>query len=161
MNLSYPEIGASLADPMPAGYRHLRYRTPIGNGPSQMRAATEALLSLSVYRTIGLGVDMAEKRARVGATVVVHIGSLRAPCQFVWVEDSDDRAGWGYGTLTGHPECGEESFILTRDQANQVWLEVRSFSRPAIWYTRLAGPLIPMLQRHFARRCGQALQAST
>lgn len=45
-----------------------------------MRAATEALLSPSVYRRIGLGVDMAEKRA------------------------------------------------LTRDEADQVWLEVRSLA---------------------------------
>jgi uncharacterized protein (UPF0548 family) len=161
MNLNYPEVGASLADPMPAGYNHLRYRTPIGHGPTTMRAATETLLSLSVYRRIGLRVDMAEKRARVGATVVVHLGFLRAPCQFVWVEDAHDRAGWGYGTRTGHPVRGEESFILTRDQADQVWLEVRSFSRPAIWYTRLASPLIPTLQRLFARRCGQALRAGT
>ena len=35
MNLSYPEVGASLTDPMPAGYRHLRYRTPIGHGPTK------------------------------------------------------------------------------------------------------------------------------
>lgn len=161
MDLNYPEVGASLADPMPAGYRHLRYKTFIGSGAARMAAATEALLSLRMYRAIGLGTRMAPQRVQVGATVVVRLGFIDAPCRFVWVQEGGHRAGWAYGTLPGHPARGEESFILTRDEQDKIWLEVRSFSQPAVWYTRLAGPLLPVLQREFARRCGRALRRLT
>ncbi|WP_347568510.1 DUF1990 family protein [Kitasatospora aureofaciens] len=34
-----------------------------------------------------------------------------------------------------------------------------AFSRPIAWWARLAGPLFPLLQRAFARRCGRVLAA--
>ena len=43
-----------------------------------------------------------------------------------------DPAGFGYGTLPGHPERGEEAFVVGRDDADGVWFEVpRSAARPA------------------------------
>lgn len=39
-----------------------------------------------------------------------------------------------------------------------VWFTVLAFSRPAAWYTRLAGPLVPHVQLWYARRLGRALR---
>ncbi|GHH40792.1 uncharacterized protein (UPF0548 family) [Streptomyces candidus] len=73
--------------------------------------------------------------------------------------DEERRAGFGYGTLPGHPECGEEVFLVETDQADgSVWLTVRAFSRPVAWYARAAGPLVPLFQAAYARRCGRVLR---
>lgn len=45
---------------------------------------------------------------------------------------------------------------LERDGA--VLLTVTAFSRPAVWYTRAAGALVPLFQRAYARRCGAVLR---
>ncbi|MBU8820992.1 DUF1990 domain-containing protein, partial [Mycolicibacterium goodii] len=41
-----------------------------------------------------------------------------------------DRCGFAYGTLHGHPVCGEEAFIVHRDRAGTVFLTLRSLTRP-------------------------------
>jgi uncharacterized protein (UPF0548 family) len=33
----------------------------------------------------------------------------------VWTVDEPNRIGFGYGTLQGHPESGEESFVVSRE----------------------------------------------
>ncbi|GAA4732513.1 hypothetical protein GCM10023350_14890 [Nocardioides endophyticus] len=40
--------------------------------------------------------------------------ALRIPCRVVYVVDEPERAGFAYGTLPGHPETGEELFLLSR-----------------------------------------------
>ena len=106
--------------------------------------------------------DTPAESAVPGAVVVVGLGvgplRLHAPCRVVWAVDGPDRAGWGYGTLPGHPASGEESFVVERDPEGTVWLTVAAFSRPAVWWTRAAGPLLPVLQKLYARRCGQVLR---
>jgi uncharacterized protein (UPF0548 family) len=72
--------------------------------------------------------------------------------------DEERRRGWSYGTLRGHPACGEEAFVVSLEEAGEVWLTVLAFSRPAVWWMRLAGPLVPVLQRAYARRCGAVLR---
>ena len=106
-------------------------------------------------------------RARVvgveaGSTVAVAapLGPLAAVavCRIVAVVDKSDRYGFAYGTLPGHPECGEEAFLVTREPDGTVRLTVTAFSRPASWLTRIPSPLIPPLQRLYARNCGWALR---
>jgi uncharacterized protein (UPF0548 family) len=153
-DVTYAEVGASRADPMPAGYRHLSYRTLIGRGPETMRAAANALLSLQMHRALGMRVDVK------GDIVRARLGPIKAPCRILFREPTAERAGFTYGTLPGHPLRGEETFRLTHGPDDRVWLEVRSFSRPAVWYTRLAWPVVALLQREFARRCGRVLRKS-
>ena len=100
---------------------------------------------------------MSAPRAAPGVDVTIHLGLICAPCRIVWTEQTERRAGWAYGTLVGHPECGEEAFVLHRNDDDEVWLTVTAFSRPAAWYTRASGPLVPFLQRAYACRCGRVL----
>ena len=58
----------------------------------------------------------------------------------VWVVDEPDRRGFGYGTLPGHPESGEESFVVSLRPDGDVVYELRAFSRPATPLSRLGGP---------------------
>ena len=160
--LTYAEVGGTRRSPLPDGYRHLRHRTYLGRGPEVMREAADAVLEFWMHRAAGVRVTASAPRAVPGAQVLsqVGIGPLRvaAPCRVVWAEDEERRAGFGYGTLPGHPAIGEEAFVVEMDDLNDVWLTIVSFSRPGSRPARLAGPLTRLFQRLYARRCGTTLR---
>ena len=165
---SYPEVGATRdggAEPpseLPAGYAQLRHRTRVGSGPAAFAAAGEAVLTWRMHRAAGVRITATSARAEPGTRVLVRLGlgrlALTAPCEVVWTVAEPRRTGFAYGTLPGHPECGEESFTVEQDEDGEVWFAVLAFSRPARWFTRAAGPLVPVFQRLYARRCGSALR---
>lgn len=161
--LSYPEVGATRTGELPVGYRHLRYRTPVGAGVFDR--AAEAVLTWRMHRATGARITTDAPRAAPGVRLTVGLGlgpiRLSAPCQVVWTVREADRAGFGYGTRDGHPARGEESFVVERDADGQVWFTVTAFSVPARWSMRLAGPVGPLLQRAYAWRCGAALRRLT
>ncbi|MER6214106.1 DUF1990 domain-containing protein [Streptomyces sp. NPDC001674] len=160
--LSYPDSGATRHRPLPAGYHHLHHRTRVGHGRAAFEAAAAAVGSFRLHRAAGTHVR-ADGPAVPGARVelAVGVGPLRitAPCEVIWTPDSPGLAGFAYGTLTGHPESGEEAFLVELAADGTVWFEVTAFSRPAVWYTRLAGPLVPLLQRAYVRHLGRRLRA--
>ena len=83
---------------------------------------------------------------------------LRAPCRVVYVVDEPDIRGFGYGTLPGHPESGEERFMVRRDPSTSaVFAEITAFSRPGSWLTKAGGPFVGVLQRFMARRYVRAV----
>ncbi|WP_370082050.1 DUF1990 family protein [Streptacidiphilus sp. MAP12-16] len=162
-DFSYPEVGATREPgPLPSGYTHLRHRTRLGDGAAAFVAAAEAVLTWRMHRAAGVGLTAEAERAAPGVRVRVVLGlgplGVTAPCAVVWTVEEPSRAGFGYGTLRGHPECGEESFLVELADDASVWFTVTAFSRPARWYTRAAGPLVPLFQRLYARRCGQVLR---
>ncbi|KJY32014.1 MULTISPECIES: DUF1990 family protein [Streptomyces] len=160
--LSYPERGATLRRPLPDGYHHLHHRAPIGHGREVFEAAGAAVTSFRMHRATGASVR-ADGPAVPGRRVEIGLGlgplRITVPCEVVWTPDAPGLAGFAYGTLTGHPESGEESFLVELAPDGTVWFEVTAFSRPASWYTRLAGPLVPVLQRGYARLLGRHLRA--
>lgn len=153
MDLTYSQVGATRPDAGPVsvpGYRTMRRRESVGHGGPTFARAAAALRSWQMYRTAGLAVRAATPAVEPGATIATGIGvgpvRLWAPCRVVWVVDEPTRFGYGYGTLPGHPERGEESFVLTLEANGTVWFEVTAFSCPARWYTRAAGPLGRLVQ---------------
>lgn len=71
------------------------------------------------------------------------MGPLRinAPVRVVYLVEGPRERGFAYGTLASHPEIGEERFVVRIDEREIVWAEIRAFSRPGRWFTRLAGPV--------------------
>lgn len=162
--LSYREVGMTLTNrPLPDGYRHLRYRTRLGSGPEVFAAAAEAVLTWRMHRAIGVEVTASEDRASVGVRVSIRLGcgrlALHAPCVVVGTVDEPILRGFAYGTQDGHPERGEEAFLVELTPDSQVWFTVTAFSRPGRWYTRATARLVPVFQHLYARRCGQVLRA--
>ncbi|MFI0776446.1 DUF1990 family protein [Streptomyces sp. NPDC021212] len=159
--VTYPEVGATRHRPLPAGYGHLRVRSRIGAGQEAFEAAGRAVLDWRMHRAVGVTIR-ARGPAAEGRTVVVGLGAgplrLRAPCEVVWTVADGARTGFAYGTLPGHPECGEESFVVSLERDGSVWLTVTAFSRPAARLTRAVAPLVPLFQRAYARRCGRVLR---
>jgi uncharacterized protein (UPF0548 family) len=93
------------------------------------------------------------------ATLSIKLGLFKvtAPVRVVYVIDEAARIGFAYGTLAGHPESGEESFIVEHRSDDSVWLTIRAFSRPSTWYYRLASPVLRLQQAKFTRRYLRAL----
>ncbi|MFG2875539.1 DUF1990 family protein [Streptomyces sp. NPDC048337] len=160
--LSYRDRGATARQPLPAGYNHLRHRTRIGRGREVFEAAGVAVTTFHAHRASGMRVRAGSGAVRAGDRVEVGIGlgplRITAPCRIIWTAYEPTRVGFAYGTLTGHPESGEESFLVDLDPDGTVWFTVTAFSRPASWYTRLAGPVVPFLQLNYARLLGRRLR---
>ncbi|MEU8240503.1 DUF1990 domain-containing protein [Actinoplanes missouriensis] len=152
--LTYPHVGATRNGPLPAGYRHLRYRTRIGAGEAVLARAGEAILTFAMHRATGARIVADAGRAAPGVRLTVGLGPLRAPCEVVWVSEH----GFGYGTRPGHPATGEEAFQVEIDDRGDVWFTVTAFSRPAGTLMRLGGPVAVGFQHLYARLCGRALR---
>ncbi|MFJ5266555.1 DUF1990 domain-containing protein [Streptomyces sp. NPDC088387] len=160
MSFTYVDVGAT-RDPgfCPPGFHRMQVRTRIGEGRALFRRAAEAVGSWEMHRAMGVGIDAGAERAAPDVDVTVTLaGLIRAPCRVVWTVDEPRRSGWAYGTLHGHPECGEESFVVDRTGDGTVWLTVTAFSRHAKWYAKAGGAATRGLQHAYARRCGATLR---
>jgi uncharacterized protein (UPF0548 family) len=162
---SYEEVGASRGGAPPKGYVADRYRVKLGEGPEAYERAKEAL---RVWRQFDLGwVRLLPPDApiEVGTTVGVlvrHYGfwSLNAARIVYLVEESGEveRYGFGYGTLPGHGERGEERFSVEwRRKEDSVHYDVLAFSRPKHPLAWLGYPFARVLQRRFARDSKRAV----
>lgn len=161
---AYAGASVAPADRWPPGYGRLRVRIRLGSGEELYAAAARAVLEWRMHRAMGVVMDAEHgaRHAAPGVRVTVGLGAgplrVRGPCRVVWADRGERRAGWAYGTLPGHPVSGEEAFVVVREADGTVWLDVRAFSRPAVWWVKAAAPLIPLFQRAYARRCGGALR---
>lgn len=146
--LSYSPVGGT-GGPPPAGYRYFRRRARVSADVGDFDSAVDALRTWQVQRGAGLAVT-AEGRARVGVHVVIGFGpapfTLLAPCRVVEDIEDETRSGFAYGTLTGHPESGEERFVVERRPGEGVFFEITAFSRPAALLVRLGGPVARIVQ---------------
>jgi uncharacterized protein (UPF0548 family) len=158
--LTYGEAGRT-AGVLPPGYHHQCRTAAIGSGPDAFAGAASALLSWQVHLRAGLRVCASAARAEPGAVLILGLGAgplrITAPCRVVYAVDEPDRRGFGYGTLPGHPECGEEAFIIERHADGTVSFTITAFSRPASRLTRAAGPAGRAIQRQTTTRYLRAL----
>jgi uncharacterized protein (UPF0548 family) len=157
LQLTYAEVGAT-AGPLPAGYHHVRKSAAIGRGRNRFDEAAAAGMRWGMLRGAGVRVAATSDVAEVGSDVIVNLGPVQAPCRVVYLVDEPDRKGFAYGTLPGHPESGEELFVVRYDPAtNEVYAEVTAFSRHATWWSRLASPVTSLMQRVVTERYLRAL----
>jgi len=155
--LTYAEVGAT-AGALPAGYTHVRLSHRIGSGRDRFHRAAEAILRYGMLRGAGLTVTATTDPAQVGTDVLGRLGPFSAPCRVVFVLDEPDRRGFAYGSLPGHPVCGEELFAVRFDPADGgVYTEVVAFSRPARWWSRLGEPAVALVQRIVTHRYLEAV----
>ncbi|WP_128380148.1 DUF1990 family protein [Streptomyces cavernae] len=158
MPFTYDDVGATLDGRCPEGFHPMEVRTRLGEGEELFHRAARAVLTWELHRAIGVSVRTDAPEAAPGVDVTVGLGLIKAPCQIVWTLNEPRRAGWAYGTLEGHPECGEEAFLVQRTGDGTVWLTITAFSRPAKWYARAGGAATRGLQHAYARRCGVVLR---
>jgi uncharacterized protein (UPF0548 family) len=163
---TYAERGWTAWPDPPAGYRAVQRSSVLGSGPEVFHRAASALLGWQMHRRAGLGLIATDRTAVVGARVLLRIGAgpltVSAPCQVVYTVRDAHRRGFAYGTLTGHPVSGEESFVVHLGVDDErVTFTVRAFSRPATALARLGGPFTPLVQQIGISRYLAALAALT
>jgi uncharacterized protein (UPF0548 family) len=148
--LNYEELG-STKSVLPAGYEYLFASRRVGYGQDLFEECSKTVLSWGIQSGAGFRVAhrnpvQADQENYLG----LHFGLFRtaAPCRVVYVIDEPNRKGFAYGTVQGHPESGEESFIVEIKPDGSVVFEIRAFSRPARWFARLGFLFIRFLQQH-------------
>jgi uncharacterized protein (UPF0548 family) len=160
-DLTYPEVGATAGNP-PSRYRRSHRRVVLGHGDDVLARAAGELRRWRMHEGAGLVVHPAAPTAEPGTTVVlaVPLGPVwrLAPCRVVWTADDAGRRGFAYGTLPGHPESGEEAFVVRRDRNGAVVLDLTVFSRLATWDSRILPPLSRAVQWFFTRRYLRAMR---
>jgi uncharacterized protein (UPF0548 family) len=157
--LTYAEIGRTAGTP-PAGFRSFTRTATLVMG-QDFSAAAQALLTWQMHARAGLKVAASSLDVRVDAVVVLRVAlgplGLSVPCRVVYIVDEPDRQGFAYGTLPGHPESGEEAFVVQRRANGQIDFVVTAFSRPASTLARLGGPVSRGLQHLMTARYLHAL----
>ncbi|MDF9716989.1 DUF1990 domain-containing protein [Nocardioides sp. ChNu-99] len=154
--------GRTLAGrPVPAGYAGVERTQVVGRGGAAFARGAAALGAWEVQRRAGVGVRADGPATAEGsvAELLLGVGPVgpRAPVLVVAAEATPRRVGYAYGTLPGHPEEGEEAFVLEHRPDDTVVLVVRAFSRPATWWSRIGAPVTAVVQRRVTDRYLTAL----
>jgi uncharacterized protein (UPF0548 family) len=161
-SFTYSEVGAT-AGPVPPNYRVERSVAYLGNGPAVWARSQEALRGWQAHRGAGATVHPAGAALAQGTTVIVTMPLwpvyIVAPCRVAYSTDDPRHFGFAYGTLPGHPEQGEESFHVVKDDDGGVRFEIVSFSRPASFITQLGGPFSRSVQRRTTQRYLEGVRA--
>jgi uncharacterized protein (UPF0548 family) len=162
-SLTYAPAGISMGDLAPSGLKRRHWTTPL-SGSNAFERAVEALRTWAMHRGSGLRVA-ADGPIAVGTNVAfsapLPIGFVGGTCRIVAVVDEPNRYGFAYGTLSVHPERGEEAFVVSRDADGNVRLDIDGVSRPAQRFARLVPPLADLLQDRAVRRYLAAMRTIT
>jgi uncharacterized protein (UPF0548 family) len=158
-SFTYQAVGATAGAELPDGFRHDHHERRLP-GAGSFERAKHGLKRWAAHEGAGARVFPGEG-VENGETVLVDLGSgplhVVAPCRIVYVIDEPDRFGFAYGTLPGHPECGEESFLVERRRDDSSVFRIRAFSRPAHPLVRLGAPVARRVQVRITRRYLAAL----
>lgn len=146
---------------VPTGYVRDHIRTEIGQGQAAFEAAKAAFRQ---WQQFDLGwVRVANPEAAIEPDEIVAV-EARAPSfsslglwsvnfsRILYVIDSEDSFGFGYGTTTHHVERGEERFLLEfYPKSGAVYYDLLAVSQPAHWLAHFAYPFTRHCQHKFAR----------
>jgi uncharacterized protein (UPF0548 family) len=126
------------------------HHVDVGTGRATFDAAATALRTWVPHRGIGADVVPSGQPVEPGATVLVILrwGPLFvvAPNRIVAVVDEPRRFAFAYGTLPGHPERGEESYIAELRDDGTVRVTIRVQAGPATLPARSIAPVVRRLQ---------------
>lgn len=156
---SYEPVGGPRPHHAPAGFDDMQRSTLLVR--RDFDAAANDLFSWRVHDRAGLLVCTSDIPLELGTVTLMRWGvaplSVKIPCRVVNVIDEARRKGFSYGTLPGHPETGEEQFLLEQRDDGRIDFTITAFSRPASTLARLGGPVTRAAQRYMTQRYLMAL----
>ena len=156
---SYEPVGGLRPHHAPAGFDDMQRSTVLVR--RDFDAAANDLLSWRVHDRAGLLVRASDIPLELGTVTLMRWGvgplSVKIPCRVVDVIDEARRKGFSYGTLPGHPEAGEEQFLLEQRDDGRLDFTITAFSRPASALAKLGGPGSQAAQRYMTQRYLNAL----
>ena len=143
----------------PAGFRRRTHTTTLER--RDLDGAANDLFRWQVQQRSGLNVHTSDLRLGLDTVVVLRWGfgpvSLKVPCRVVDIIDEPTRRGFTYGTLPGHPEAGEESFLLEQHDDGRIDFTVTLTWKPASTLAKLGGPVTAAAQKLITKRYLRAL----
>ncbi|QDP94777.1 DUF1990 domain-containing protein [Microlunatus elymi] len=147
---NYPEVGATRGDQFPGGYRALHESVTIRGGRKTFERLAGRLMTWRIHLDAGLRLQVSNPRPIESAVVIatLRLGPfpVRTRCRVVYVIKETNRVGFAYGTLPGHPERGEEQFLVELLDDDQVRFGLTAFSRNASVLALLGGPISNRVQ---------------
>ena len=162
-SLTYEPVEITKLATAPSGYRLDRWSCLLGRGDQVFDTAADTIRQWQVQKGAGI-VVLADGPPHVGQVVAMSaplpIGYLDLACRVVDVVDTSERFGFTYGTLSVHPERGEESFTVTRQSNDEVTFEIVAASRPRNPLARAFPPIARRLQRAATVRYLDAMKAA-
>jgi uncharacterized protein (UPF0548 family) len=161
-DFTYGPVGIAMDADLPTTLHRDRWETSLG-GADAFDRGRQAIRDWCVHRGAGLSV-LTDGELKVGTNVAmaahVPVDYIEVTCRVTAVVDEPDIFGFAYGTLSVHPERGEESFIIRRT-ANQVRFVVAAASEPVHPLARLAPPIARRLQDKACKRYLAAMTQAT
>jgi uncharacterized protein (UPF0548 family) len=159
---NYSPVGATRTGEQPPGYRHDQYETDLGLGADVRARAVAGLRHWVAHTGAGAEVFPADAPLVEGGSLLVLLRAgpfhVVAPCRIVYVIDEASRFGFGYGTLPGHPEQGEEAFVVESGAGGEIRFTVTAFSRPVQALAKLGAPVSRSIQRRVTNRYLESLR---
>ena len=158
-SFTYPDVGATRGTPPSRWFNDL-HRLAIGSGEADYLAARDALLQwemISFGWVEPLVSNASHVTGALSGTLIRTLGLWwPCPCRVVYAGDVEGERGRrryevAYGTVTGHPESGEERFSVEIADDGSVWYEISAFSRPGWLPTWFGVPIVRLLQARFRR----------
>lgn len=123
----------------------------LGAGMEINERAVTALRRWKVHVGAGVYVTPSQPELIVGVTVGLVTRQcglwILAACRITSVVDSDSSFGFTYATLPDHPECGEETFLVTMAPDGVVKFEISATWRSGTLIARVGEPVSRVLQR--------------
>jgi uncharacterized protein (UPF0548 family) len=162
-SLTYEPPGVSLDNTVETSLRRRRWEIRFQGDGSYERGCA-ALRDWAIHRGSGLSL-LADGPLVVGTNVAIAaplpVGFVEATCRVVAVIDEPGVFGFAYGTLSIHPERGEESFVLRSSPDGSVLFAVEAASEPAHPLARLAAPAANRLQDLACKRYVTAMRRAS
>lgn len=160
---TYDHVGSTLGmAPTNGPHRH-ESSVKVGVGESALVDARAALRSWVPQRSLGAAVTPPDVVPDLDETVVLRLGvgplRLTVPNRIVAVVDEQDRYGYAYGTLPGHPERGEELFLIELLDGGDVVLTIRVDAEPAHNLRWLRPVILPLQRAAIGRYQSAVVQA--
>lgn len=152
--LTYDHIGSTLDD---ASQRPAHQQSLVlGAGPACFAAAVDGLRAWACHDGIRASVHPPDAPLVVDSTLLVVLPAgpfaIVVPDRVVAVIDEPDRFGFAYGTLEGHQERGEESFLVERRADDAVVATITVDACAATLAARLVAPAVRLFQHVAVQR---------
>ncbi|AWN24572.1 DUF1990 domain-containing protein [Deinococcus irradiatisoli] len=142
-----------------------QHRVVLGAGPATFGRAKLALRGWATHQSRWLRVFPDHQPPAEGQTVLVLLRGLGLclsfGCRVVKVIDEPRRSGFAYGSLPGHPERGEELFLIEWHADDRVTFTLRALSRPATRLYRLGRPFGRLMRALGTRQYLQAMRRAS
>jgi uncharacterized protein (UPF0548 family) len=146
---TYDHLGSTLdGRPRPGSSTH---SLQLGTGESDLDRAAAGLRVWICHSGVGAVVHPPDTPIERGRTVLVALPvgpvTIVVPNRIVAVVSEPTRFGFAYGTLPGHQERGEESFVVELLPDGRVMGRIAVDAVPATVAARSCAPVVRRVQR--------------